>query len=413
MGRRRRNVEIPSEILHDILMKLTTRDVARSCCISRQWRAAVSDPFFRSTHANAMAMAGHAAAPAEVLLVSKTCEPGLGDEVSASSMSTGKDLRSFAVPGGYDLANVCHGLLCYVHRAGGPEAPAVVCNPATGETLALPKPPPLAAKGRKHLFALGFSPPTNEYKLFRFSPFSMDVYTLGDTAGWRQHLRSSSSCPTQTTAWAPLLIDGKLYMPTNCWKRVLVVDVVTETCRSYGLPEVKTFDGVPLVGAFELEGRLCLAIHEIIHDLPRGLNLWIMSLPPEDGNEPPEDGNEPPLWEPRHRFDIDEFYATKPWSAWADDGGEMLCYMHGNTLHKYDKRGRPPKSEQLRLPEIPSAWRSSKCRWSIHGGYHLTLLSPLTFALPPSKDKHQFKHTLSRVLYDAIRPWVRKAEEYI
>ena len=57
MGRRRRNVEITSEILHDILMKLTTRDVARSCCISRQWRAAVGDPSFRSAHANAMAMA--------------------------------------------------------------------------------------------------------------------------------------------------------------------------------------------------------------------------------------------------------------------------------------------------------------------------------------------------------------------
>lgn len=153
--------------------------------------------------------------------------------------------------------------------------------------------------------------------------------------------------------------------------------MVAETCRSYGLPEEETFDGVPLVGAFELEGRLCFTIHKIIHDLPVGLNLWVMSPPPEDDNKPPQ-------WDRRHRFYINEFYATKPWSAWADDGGKMLCYMHGNTLHKYDMWGRYLQNrcrvqwdQQLRLSEIPSVWNSLKCRWSIHGGYRLTLLSPL------------------------------------
>lgn len=82
--------------------------------------------------------------------------------------------------------------------------------------------------------------------------------------------------------------------------------------------------------------------------------------------------------------------------AWVDDDGEMLCYVHANTLHKYDTRARSLPNpnhgrwlhwdKQLRLPVIPSIWISSNCRWSIHGGYCTTMFSPLIFELPPSQN---------------------------
>ncbi|KAI4984813.1 putative F-box protein At2g02030 [Hordeum vulgare subsp. vulgare] len=395
MGKRRRLLEpdgrggeIPSELLQEILVKLPTKDVARSCCVSRLWRGVLSDPSFRSLHA-----ATYVAPAAEVLLVSESREP---DEASFSRMSSGKimAMRSVAIPGDYGLANVCNGLLCFVHRHNA-QAPALVCNPVTGETLALPEPPPLAAEGNtQHLFALGFSPPTKEYKLFRLSSTSVDVYTLGDTRGWRRHTHLSLPHPTKITAWAPRLIAGKLYLLTTGWNRVLVVDVATEACRAHRLPAqgIIAYDmHIPRVGAFELDDRLCFALHTV--GIPTVLQFWVMS-PPEDGK--------PLRWDRRYCFQINEaFNHLGPWSAWIDDG-EMLCYMHGDTLHMYGTRGRSPQpvlgeiqwlqwDQRLHIPEFPLWWETSKCQWNIHGGYHPTLLSPLVFALPPSQDDEQKK----------------------
>ena len=99
-----------------------------------------------------------------------------------------------AKPEGYGLADICNGLLCFVLEDRKGQAPTVVCNPATGETLVLPAAPPLSNKDHAFLFAFGFSPPTNEYKLFRLSfplcsyseeRVDEDVYTLGDDRGWK------------------------------------------------------------------------------------------------------------------------------------------------------------------------------------------------------------------------------------
>ncbi|KAF7067616.1 hypothetical protein CFC21_073483 [Triticum aestivum] len=398
MGQRRRLLEpddgaggeIPSELLQEILVKLPTKDVARSRCVSRLWRGVVSDPSFRSLHA-----ATHVAPAAEVLLVSETREP---DEASFFLTSSGKAraMRSVAIPSGYGLTNVCNGLLCFVHRHNA-DAPAVVCNPVTGEKLALPEAPPLAAEGKtQHLFALGFTPPTNEYKLFRLSSTVVDVYTLGDAGGWRRHTDLSLPHPTKITAWAPRLIGGKLYLLTTGWNRVLVVDVATETCRAHRLPAqmiIAYDERIPRVGAFELDGRLCFALHT--DSTPTALQFWVMS-PPEDGKQL--------RWDRHCCFEINEANNhLGPWSAWVD-GGEMLCYMHGDTLHMYGTRGRSPPpilgdvqglqwDQRIHISEFPLWWETSKCQWNFHGGYRPTLLSPLVFALPPSQDDVQKKES--------------------
>ncbi|XBH88259.1 hypothetical protein VPH35_075559 [Triticum aestivum] len=426
-GRRRRHLrrveaqssshsrEIPREMLQEILVKLPTKDVARCCCVSRLWRSVVSEPSFRHLHAANYATA--LSADTEVLFVLTTCEPGRSDGASIFSMSLGKAMFSFDIPSGYDLANVCNGLLCYVHGSG-PEAPAVVCNPVTGETLALPRAPPLTGtKDKTHLFALGFSPPTNEYKLLRFSKVHMAVYTLGDTRRWRQHSFHSPSHPAEILTWPPLLIDGKLYVVTIGWKRVLVVDVLTETYCTYRLPEHETLDYARrLMGAFELDGQLCFVKHVCYV----GPHFWVMSLPKDD---------KPPQWDLRYNFHIKEpFYIFRPWSAWADDGDKMLCYMNHETLYKYDTRTcsplMPDQGQQLRwdqrlqIPVFQISGKILKCDFIIRGGYRPTLLSPLTFALPPSqadedreKYRRQFKHTLSSVLYGTINKLRRRKQK--
>ncbi|KAM3383851.1 hypothetical protein ACQJBY_008481 [Aegilops geniculata] len=408
MGRRRRSEaeEIPGEMLQEILMKLPTKDVARCCCVSRHWRSAVRDPSFGKLHA-----ASHAALTAEpeLLRLSDIREVGhLGQTVKIGvfSLSLGKAMCSVAIPHDYCLANICNGLLCFVDRDRDAQAPAVVCNPATGETLALHEAPPLSNKDHAYLFALGFSPPTNEYKLFRlsFPPYSysseervdVDVYTLGDTRGWRQDWFLSPSRPptTRNNTSAPVLIDGKLHMITRDWNHlpfarlggVLVVDVPAETCRIYPLPDgLGTFpDENPL--AFELKGRLCFATHVLGGGRhPTVLRFWVMAMENKES-----DGVKVPHWDLRYNFYVEvepSFCSRRPWSAWFQH--EILCYTRRDTLHKYDTRSSVPDHSRLLQwnKQLQRTTSSAKWQWSIHRGYHPTLLSPRIFELPPSQDK--------------------------
>ena len=361
MGSRRPAVEATSsmDMLQEILLKLPTKDVARCCCVSKLWRRVGSNPSFRSLHS----MAGHVVSAAQIsktLLVSERCQAGRSDEAIIFDASSGNTMCCVPIPGGYSLANICNGLLCFVHRYSrddpGPEAPVVVCNPVTGETLALPRAPPLMVtpKGTyRHQLALGFGPPTKEYKLFRLSTHSLsseqrvevDVYTLGDADGWRHH---SFLSPCRPTKISPLVsMDGKLYVVTNGWKhgygwneiprRILVIDVATELCRTYPLPDYECFHfESPPMGAFELSGRLCFAAHALICRRPETnvIHFWVMS--PSEGDE-----DEQPDWELHYSFPIVEgrpcFVFHRPWACWLDHD-EILYYAWAGVLHRYSMR---------------------------------------------------------------------------
>ncbi|XP_051228914.1 F-box protein At3g07870-like [Lolium perenne] len=408
--------EIPRDILREILVKLPTKDLARSRCVCRLWRRVASRPSLHNLHA----MASHVtSARTEALLVTVR-EPGWSDEASVFSVSSGKAMCCVPIPRGYGLVNVCNGFLCFAHRHGEPKAPAVVCNPITGETVALPKAPPLIT--HDHMFALGFSPSTREYKLFRLSyplgswssssgqRVEVDVYTLGDTRWWRHHSFNSQSCPSKVSS--PVSIDGKLYLVTLSWmhykkheipKRILAIDVATESYRTYNLPEYETRPyNQPTVGAFELNGRLCFAAHIINFTNFMTIHFWVMSPPLEDIDL--EGDHQQPSWELRYSFHMEghHFCFKRPWGCWLDDQ-EMMCYLMDNILHKYDTRKSTSVSKggfvqwdkKLYLAEAPSL---DECSWNVLGGYRPTLLSPLSFQLAPSQDddgnKHQFEHDM-------------------
>ncbi|KAF7005029.1 hypothetical protein CFC21_020180 [Triticum aestivum] len=401
-------LEIPNEMLQEILMKLPTKDVARSCCISRQWRSVVRDPSFRKLHA-----ASHAAlsAEAEFLLLSGVlCELSQSMKTGVFSLSSDKPMCFIAKPHSDGLVNICNGLLCFVLEDRKGQAPAVVCNPVTGETLALPTAPPLSNKNHVYFFVFGFSPPTNEYKLFRFSfpPYSysseervdVDVYTLGDARGWRKDSFLSPSRPPnrRNSISKPVMIDGKLHVVTKGWNApmgeeaagVLVVDVPAETCRVYPLPNdlvTYRYDN-PL--AFELKGRLCLAAHMLSGGRPKAIRFWVMSMENKES-----DSEKEPHWDLRYSFfvEVEHPFNTRrpwsrvPWSAWFQY--KTLCYTRSDTLHRYDTRSSIPDHGRLLQwnKQLQTATISYEWRWMIHRGYRPTLLSPRVFELPPSQDE--------------------------
>jgi hypothetical protein len=280
----------------------------------------------------------------------------------------------------------------------------------------------------RYLFLLGFSPFTGEYKLFRISfrqrgeGHYVDVYTLGDSRRWRKlpllvPLRQIHGVP-------PVLVDGKLYVLTGRYQfagkpeGILVVDVASETHCTYSLPVQYVDPGSDaLVDAFELHGWLCLAVNYVLvsPDRPR-VEFWVMPRLGELDSKNHGQLN----WKLRYTFYVDvdhgrrkaatssyvwgrQYYRDQPKAAWLDED-ELLCYIVGNCLYKYNTRSaysRPDPDgnflawhHKVQLPTTPSP---SNRQLNIYGGYRPSLLSPLAFALPPSQedeDNLQYEHAM-------------------
>jgi F-box interacting protein len=432
MGHGRKYVEgkeIPAEMLHEILLKLPTRDVVRCSLVSRLWRSAVKISSFRKLH-DASHVA--AAAPPEVLMVSEHRKrKGRCAEASVFNVSSGKPMCHIVNPPGYSLTNVCGGFLCFAPTEEDGEQPAVLCNPATGEKLKLPETP---MRGWNDLVALGFSPSTSERKLFRYTETTtsgkkyLDVYTLGESSGWRRHTYIPQHGPRRGSH-QPVLVGGKLYVmidrPDGYRRkpdRILVIDVASEMHCTYRLPR---FEAGVQVNAFELRGQLCLAVSDGGWCKHHKVQFWVM--PPLDRLVYSEDEGTELKWDLRYSFYIEgDFkrnfpfirFSDPPRGVWLDDK-EMLCYRLGNTLYKYDTNADSlsPNSEPLQwnqklvLPPIPQRLDH---QWGIYPGYRPTLLSPLTFLSPPSKEEEeiqQFEHALLETLRTHISQNVGSAAD--
>uniref|UniRef100_A0A0E0L5W6 F-box associated domain-containing protein n=1 Tax=Oryza punctata TaxID=4537 RepID=A0A0E0L5W6_ORYPU len=121
-------------------------------------------------------------------------------------------------PGSSTMTGTPRRLLCFASHS---TAKVIVHNPVTSEKLEIPKAPPLRPDQHNlhspSMFALGFSLTTGVYKLFRFADRTMDVYTLGaaaagEASGWRQHtLRRPCSLVENTP---PVVVVGKICMVT-------------------------------------------------------------------------------------------------------------------------------------------------------------------------------------------------------
>ncbi|KAM0927082.1 hypothetical protein ACQ4PT_003191 [Festuca glaucescens] len=419
--------------MREILLKLPTRDAVRSSCLSKQLCDIVKDPSFSEHHAVEHAVPSPGGG-AEALLVTVNRVPGGCLDPNIYSVTSSKHMCRLtdSIAMSHVATNVCNGFICFGPAAYG-VAPAVLCNPATGETLALPAAPPIEDDMDRYLFLLGFSPPNGEYKLFRLSfretgyngDHYVDVCTLGDGRGWRElpHLlpfRQFHSVP-------PVFLDGKLYLVTNSMQfagkpeGILVLDVASEAQCTYRPPEEEYVDlgHNALVDVLELHGQFCLVVNYVLVSPDRPMvEFWVM---PRLGRL--DSKNHKRLnWELRYTFyvDVDHVsrkatasryawerqYRDQPRAAWLDED-KMLCYMLRDCLYKYNTRwhSRPAGilewHQKVHLPTTPSP---SNRRWNVYGGYRPSLLSPLAFALPSSQDDEENNGRFEHDMLHALRP---------
>lgn len=267
-----------------------------------------------------------------------------------------------------------------------------MCNPVTGEKLALPRAPPLEPDlffASPFTFALGFSPTTGVYKLFRFADHSIDSYALaagdGACSGWRQHPLSHPCLVAENTP--TVVVGGKICVLTP--GPVMVVDVASEEHRTYNPADYGCPWAQVAVSGFELHGRLCLVIRT-----HTDIQFWAMPVEEDNGDQP---------WRLLYKIKDDTndvrignrvFRRQASMSAWFDGETHALCYKEGYDLYSRfigtttttTSPAAPSLSQtevlswdcKIPLPVTPQSLPS--CKWDIYAGYRPSLLSPLTFA---------------------------------
>uniref|UniRef100_A0A0D9WJX2 F-box domain-containing protein n=1 Tax=Leersia perrieri TaxID=77586 RepID=A0A0D9WJX2_9ORYZ len=397
----------PVELWTEILLRAPTKSVIRLSCVSTQWRNIVTDSSFRKLHHDKHATPSKDDDVTDALLVSSnkidkqrvtSVFPATLASPATSPMCRINNMDD------YNLTNICNGFLCF---ASCSTDKVIISNPITGEKLAIPKPPPLKPNQDGHhspvTFALGFSPTTGTYKLFRFADRTMDVYTLlaggGETNGWRQH----PLCPLVKNT-PPVTIGGKICMVTaglaphrhrsdfGMPGPVLVVDVTSEEYCTYSPPDYGEPWAEAVVCAFGLHGKLCLGIRT-----DTIIQFWTMPVEEEDDDLP---------WELLYKFKVDmDDIRSVSWhggvqrqvsiNAWLDGETHTLCCKVGNSLYcrcigttttttttlGMSRRLSPTQfmswDHKIHLPVTPLSL--SECHWDIYMGYRPSLLSPLTF----------------------------------
>ncbi|VAH86254.1 unnamed protein product [Triticum turgidum subsp. durum] len=399
-------------LLRKILLGLPTRAVARGRCVSTQWRGLLSDPAFLDLHAHSAHVVSGARAAAEALLVSRTePEPGLVPKTTVYNVCTAATMCVLNLLAGYTPAQACNGFVLFVAN-NATWLPLVICNPITGVKLAVD--PPLRSETSSvfwnshwHMDAMGYSPSTREYKLFRLS-FSasgdqglldvnyLQVFTLGRGPGAGVWRRRQGLFTCHAMGSPPALIDGTLYFLAKQQDRdrkpdsLMIIDVATETCRTCRLPIYYTDEAVAHV--LELQGRPSVAMHEL--SPTNRLRFFVLAAAP------------PSLcWQLRYIFEMGATHLVHqprqyPYlrAAWfdanansddnADTNGGILYYLYGDCVYKYDTSQDQPCFDKVW--DDQKQLHSSDINRSVLPGYRPNLLSPDDLAITPRQAIEEF-----------------------
>ncbi|CAN6357797.1 unnamed protein product [Urochloa humidicola] len=155
---------LPDELIIEILARLPAKSLCRSSCVSRAWRALISDPANRRRFAQTLSG----------LFFSRPHGSwGFFDFTTAPPPRPDTDLCFLPLTcGKTELLDSCNGLLLLRCSRGTPESPSpafyVVCNPATEEWVTLPQPSRAPGLNGTQSAALGFDPAVSlNYHVFQ------------------------------------------------------------------------------------------------------------------------------------------------------------------------------------------------------------------------------------------------------
>ncbi|CAN6330732.1 unnamed protein product [Urochloa humidicola] len=246
--------DLPDDLIVEILSRLPAGPLCRCKCVSRSWRALISDPAHRARLAQTLSgffvfsRPHSAAAPSSWSFVATRQSPPLQGEGEGGAPLVDTAL-SFLPPshGEIEMLDSCNGLLLLRCCSSDQRHPFyVVCNPATGEWVALPQ--PSHAPGQKVdaqgygimtcNAALGFDPAVSSYfYVFQFMEEEIveelvvrevEIYS-SETGTWV--LRQSGWDHLVFFAGQKTYFKGFLYLTSCFHETIAAVDTKGQTWR--------------------------------------------------------------------------------------------------------------------------------------------------------------------------------------
>ncbi|KAK3154207.1 hypothetical protein QOZ80_2BG0187660 [Eleusine coracana subsp. coracana] len=308
------NPRLPEDIIFDVLSRLPVKPLCRFRCVSKGWRALMSDPAF------AAAQSSRAASAARPLIVgmfgkpwpiekfsplqpSRVAEPSaelrVMDTADGSVLRVIKDVKSTKlVPTRLDLVFVDQGLY------GGQ-----MINPATGLVVVVPGSKDPTADHRNRVLchsSFGCATPSGTYKVVRIRDTSWahggrqlicEVATLEDPT-WRQ--RPEPPILTCRCSNCSATVDGTLYfldrdaaahanLPSQakpqCWNRIAAFDLESEEWKTtlngppFGYPKEKESWDTSLAELRKGTLSMVQAVRSIDYPSHRYTNIWRLVNP--------------------------------------------------------------------------------------------------------------------------------------
>ncbi|XP_015872919.2 F-box/kelch-repeat protein At3g23880 [Ziziphus jujuba] len=159
-------MDVPDDIVVDILRRLPVKSLVRFRCVSKSWRSLISDPTFVRTHLSRLIQSHISMGTASSILLS-------GSTTGILSFLQHHDDGSAAVTAELELGLVknskyrvkghCDGLLCLVIDNEQENGLLVVYNPSIREHRKLPLPPNFHSTTES--FGIGYDPTIGDYKI--------------------------------------------------------------------------------------------------------------------------------------------------------------------------------------------------------------------------------------------------------
>ncbi|KAJ4974093.1 hypothetical protein NE237_007267 [Protea cynaroides] len=282
------------DLMVNILSRLPVKVLSRFKCVSKQWNMLTSDPYFISAHH------GRATQEPNIMKLLSVTRAGLISVCSIEEKEERKvthDLIRPNYPDGilqkyksvYMVGVPCNGWICLecVYHEGW-RALILVCNPATRDTIVIPR-----GKKREYDYlelGLGFCSSSNEFKVVRFyemeEGYGFELFTVGQrgTRGTHslkplQSWRHVGYLPYQICYQSGRMchVNEKMHwiispLSDSSSEYVLTLDLELEEFKVVSLPEDARLDFV--VDLIDLGGQLCLVL--AIRDGSNWLELWVL-----------------------------------------------------------------------------------------------------------------------------------------
>ncbi|CAL9238108.1 unnamed protein product [Arabidopsis halleri] len=202
-------VMIPLDLIHEILLRLPAKSVAKFRCVSKLWSSITTRPDFIRSFVSQSSTRLCLFVCVNTRDKRLTCSIPQHENSDRSSYPHVERYRENAPKIDYhERPESVHGLICLGDFCGN----IVVWNPTMRQHVTLPEPEPEPKVARVCSF-FGYDPVEDKYKVLRFSGCNQDplVFTLGPQESWRVTQNTPKHDPRCSWGLINKCINGNVY----------------------------------------------------------------------------------------------------------------------------------------------------------------------------------------------------------